>query len=58
MKTPDSFGSLINDNGDDICDGGCVTSMLCMYIASVFSAEDTNNLTRIDTSTYRDRYFK
>ena len=54
MKSMDSVGPLINDNGDVICDSPYVASMLDKYIMSTSSAEDTNNLPLIDTSTYRD----
>ena len=36
MKTKDSVGPLINDNGDGICDSPCVASTLNKYFASVF----------------------
>ena len=55
MKTKDSVGPLINDNGDVIRDGPCVASKISKYFVSVFfSAEDTNNISIIDTSIYRD----
>ena len=39
---------------DVMLDSPFVASMLSMYFASVFSAEYTNNLPLIDTSTYHD----
>ena len=36
MKTKDSVGPLINDNGDVIRESPCVASMLSKYFASVF----------------------
>ena len=54
IKTKDSVGALIKDNDDVKRDSPCVASMLSRYVASAFSAEDTNNLPLVDTSTYRD----
>ena len=36
MKTKDSVGKLINDNGDLIHDSPCVASMLNKYFAGFF----------------------
>ena len=54
MKTMDSVGPLINDNGVAICDSPCVASMLGKYFVSAISSENTNDLPPIDASNYRD----
>ena len=54
MKTKDSVGPLINDNGYVMCDSSRVASTLSKFFVSAFSAEDTNILPLIDCSTYYD----
>ena len=53
MTTKDAIGAFINDNGDAMRDGPCVASMIDKYFASVLSPRDSNNLSLINTSTYR-----
>ena len=54
MKNENSVGPLMKDNRDAMYDNPCVASMLCKYFVSAFSAEYTNDLLLIDTSTCCD----
>ena len=58
MKTMNTAGPLINDNGDVVSYCQCVASMLSKHCVSVFfPAEEINSLPLINVSTYRDMFY-